>query len=100
VYVRILLQLASKCRIEHIYEDFVPAFIGFDPRETRTPLNIDFVGLHIDHKRKVFDVLIGQIFRDDFEILRWLRECAAEEWREGGQPVFEAGCRVSGREMR
>jgi len=45
--------------IEHICEDFVPAFIGFDPRETRAPLNIDFAGLHINHVRKELDGFIS-----------------------------------------
>lgn len=51
--------LGFMVKVEHVREDVVPAFVGFDPRETCTPLNVDFAGLHIDHIRKVFRVLVG-----------------------------------------
>ena len=79
-----ICDLGFVIEVEHIREDFVPTLVGFHPREIRPPLNVDFAGLHIDHIRKEFHVFVGQVFRDDAKILRWLRERAAEEWREGG----------------
>lgn len=55
---------------------------GLYPFGIRTPLDIDFVGLHIDHTHKEFHVLVSQVFCDDAETFRWLHKCA--EWREGG----------------
>jgi len=86
--------------IKHECEDFIPFVAGINPRETPTPLNIDFAGLHIDHIRKVFHVLVGQGPHDDIEVIRWIREFAADEWRESGYPMFEDEYWVSGREMR
>jgi len=86
--------------IKHECEDFFPFSIGIDPRETPTPLNIDFASLHIDHIRKEFHIFVGQGSHDNIEVILWLREFAADEWRESGYPMFEDEYWVSGREMR
>jgi len=87
-------------KVEHVCEDFVPAFFCFDPCETCAPLNVNFTGLHVDHIRKIFRVLVGQAFRDNLEIIGWICERAAEKRCQGGQPMFEAARCVSGGKMR
>lgn len=79
-----ICNLGFVVEVKHICEGLIPALSGFDPRKTGTPLNIDFTGLHIDHIIKVSRVFVGQAFGDNVEILGWVCECAAEEWRECG----------------